>query len=351
MIRLDRPPGGPQKRKKAACEPATENRGRPMTRLCALLLRTACIALALTAPAAAQDYPTKPVRVLVPFSPGGINDIVARLLAAQLSERLGKQFVVENKTGAGGAVAGELVAGAPKDGHTLLIVSSAIAMNPWMQKLPYDTLKAFAPVAVVATSPIVLVINADLPAKSMQEFVALARQKPGELKYATSGVGTFMHLGGELFKLTAGVDLLHVPFRGAGPAMIDVIGGHSQVSFASIPSVIGHVRSGKLRALGIGSLARNPALPELPTMTEGGVTGYQAANWIGIVAPAGTPAPVVALLHKEISAIQDSAELRKRFASEGADVLQMSVAEFGAFIASEHAKWGQVIEQAKIKPE
>ncbi|MET0629928.1 MAG: tripartite tricarboxylate transporter substrate binding protein [Xanthobacteraceae bacterium] len=322
-----------------------------MTRLCALLLRTACIVLALTATVAAQDYPTRPVRILVPFPPGGINDLVARLLATQLSERLGKQFIVENKTGAGGAVAGELVAGAPKDGHTLLIVSIAIAINPWMQKLPYDTIKAFAPVAIVATSPTVAVVNADLPAKSMQEFVALAKQKPGELKYASSGVGTSMHLGGELFKLTAGVDLLHVPFRGAGPAMIDVIGGHSQASFASIPSVIGHVRSGKLRALGIGALERNPALPDLPTMTEGGVAGYQAANWIGIVAPAGTPAPVVALLHKEISAIQDSAELRKRFASEGADVVQMSAAEFGAFIASEHAKWGRVIQEAKIKPE
>ena len=314
-------------------------------------LRTACIVLALTATVAAQDYPTRPVRILVPFPPGGINDLVARLLATQLSERLGKQFIVENKTGAGGAVAGELVAGAPKDGHTLLIVSIAIAINPWMQKLPYDTIKAFAPVAIVATSPTVAVVNADLPAKSMQEFVALAKQKPGELKYASSGVGTSMHLGGELFKLTAGVDLLHVPFRGAGPAMIDVIGGHSQASFASIPSVIGHVRSGKLRALGIGALERNPALPDLPTMTEGGVAGYQAANWIGIVAPAGTPAPVVALLHKEISTIQDSAELRKRFASEGADVVQMSVAEFGAFIASEHAKWGRVIQEAKIKPE
>ena len=185
----------------------------------------------------------------------------------------------------------------------------------------------------------------------MKEFVALARQKPGDLKYASSGVGTFMHLGAELFKLTAGVDLLHVPFRGAGPAMIDVMGGHSQASFASIPSVISHVRAGKLRALGVGALERNAALPDLPTMTEGGVVGYQAANWIGLVAPAGTPAPVVALLHKEISAIQDLPELRKRFAFEGVDVLQMSVAEFGAFMASEHAKWGRVIEDAKIKPE
>ena len=322
-----------------------------MTRLCALLLRTACIVVALTTAVAAQDYPTKPVRILVPFPPGGFNDIVARQLATQLSERLGKQFVVENKSGAGGAVAGELAAGAPKDGYTLLIVSIAIAINPWMRTLPYDTIKAFTPVSVLATAPIVAVVNSDLPATSMKEFVALAKQKPGELKYASSGVGTFMHLGGELFKLTAGVDLLHVPFRGAGPAMIDVMGGHTQASFASVPSVIGHVRSGKLRAVGVGALKRTAALPDLPTMTEGGVTGYQAANWIGLVAPAGTPAPVVALLHKEISAIQDSAELRQRFAFEGVDVLQMSVAEFGAFMVSEHAKWGRVIEDAKIKPE
>jgi tripartite-type tricarboxylate transporter receptor subunit TctC len=307
--------------------------------------------LALTTAVAARDYPTKSVRILVPFSPGGFNDIVARLLAMQLSERLGKQFVVENKTGAGGAVAGELAANAPKDGHTLLIVSIAIAINPWIRPLPYDTIKAFTPIAALATAPIVAVINSDLPAKSMQEFVALAKQKPRELKYASSGVGTFMHLGAELFKLTAGVDLLHVPFRGAGPAMIDVIGGHSEVSFASVPSVISHIRSGKLRAVGVGALERNSALPDLPTMTEGGVTGYQAANWIGIVAPVGTPAPVVALLHKEISAIQDSPELRKRFASEGVDVLRMSVAEFDAFIVSEHAKWGRVIKDGNIKAE
>jgi len=322
-----------------------------MTRLCALLLRTACIVLALTTAVAAQDYPTKSVRIIVPFAPGGFNDIVARLLATQLSERLGKQFIVENKSGAGGAVAGELVAGAPKDGHTLLIVSSAIAINPGMRTLPYDTIKAFTPISALATAPIVAVINTDLPARSMHEFVALAKQKPGELKYASSGIGTFMHLGAELFKLTAGVDLLHVPFRGAGPAMIDVMGGHTQASFASTPSVIGHVRSGKLRAIGVGALKRNAALPDLPTMTEGGVTGYQAANWIGLVAPAGTPAPVVALLHKEISAIQDSPELRKRFAFEGVDVLHMSVAEFGAYMVSEHAKWGRVIEDAKIKAE
>jgi tripartite-type tricarboxylate transporter receptor subunit TctC len=322
----------------------------PMRSVCALLLKAAAVMLALTCAAAAQDYPNKTVRIVVPFPPGGFNDIVARHIATHLTERFGKQVVVDNKSGAGGAIAGELVANAPKDGHTLLIVSVAIALNPALRTMPYDTIKAFTPVAVIATAPIVAVVNPDV-APSLKEFVALAKQKPGELKYTSSGVGTFLHFGGELFKLTAGVDLLHVPFRGAGPALIDVMGGHSQASFASVPSVIGHVRSGKLRALAVGSTKRTAAMPDVPTAAEGGVPAYQAANWIGIVAPAGTPEPVVALLHKEISAIQDSAELKQRFAAEGVDVMRMSVPEFGAFMVSEHAKWGKVVKDAKIKAE
>ena len=322
-----------------------------MPRICALLLRAACIALALTTAAAAQDYPTRPVRIMVPFPPGGFNDIVARLLASGLTERLGKQFIVENKTGAGGAVAGELVANAPKDGHTLLIVSIAITINPWLRPLSYDTIKDFAPIATLATAPMLAVMNVDLPAKSLPDFVALAKQKPGELKYASSGVGTFMHVSAELFKIAAGIDPLHVPFRGAGPATIDVMGGHTQVTFASVPSFINHVRAGKLRALGVGAKQRSAALPDVPTIAEGGVPGVEAANWIGIMAPAGTPAPIVELLHKEISQIQDSPELRKRFANEGVDVMRMSVSQFGAFLVNEHAKWGKVVQEAKIKPE
>jgi tripartite-type tricarboxylate transporter receptor subunit TctC len=322
-----------------------------MPKLCGLLLRTACIVLALTTAVAAQDYPNKPVRIVVPFPPGGFNDIVARLLATQLTERLGKQFVVDNKSGAGGAIAGEIVANAPKDGHTLLIVSIAIAINPWMRNLNYDTIKAFTPVAVLATAPNVVVINPEVPAKSVKEFIALAKKQPGELKYASSGVGTFLHLGGELFKLLAGIDLLHVPFRGAGPALVDVMGGHTQASFASVPSIIGHVRSGKLRAIGVGGGKRSFAMPDVPTVAESGLPGYDAANWIGIVAPAGTPEPVVALLHKEITQIQESPELKKAFAHEGTDVMKMGVAEFGAFMVSEHAKWGKVVKDAKIKPE
>jgi tripartite-type tricarboxylate transporter receptor subunit TctC len=309
------------------------------------------VLLALTTSVAAQDYPTKPVRIVVPFPPGGFNDIVGRIVATQLSERLGKQFIVENRPGAGGIIAGELVANAPKDGHTLLIVSLAISVNPHLYKMTYDPLKSFAPIAILATAPNVLSINHDLPFQSIKDLLAEAKAKPGELKYASSGVGTFMHLGPELFKLMAGVDILHVPFRGAGPALIDVAGGHSQMSFASVPSTIAHVRSGKLRALGVGGTRRSFAMPDVPTIDEAGVPGYHCANWIGLIAPAGTPEPIIALLHKELTAIQDSPELKKQFDHEGSEILRMSSAEFGAFIASELEKWGKVVREAKIKPQ
>ena len=322
-----------------------------MRRLGASLLRIVCIALALTTAAAAQDYPSKPVRILIPFPPGGFNDIVGRLIAAQLSERLGKQFIVENRPGAGGIIAGELVANAPKDGHTLMIVSLAITVNPHMYKMPYDPVKAFAPVAILATAPNVVSVNRDLPAQSIKELLALAKAKPGDLKYASSGVGTFMHLGPELFKLMAGVDILHVPFRGAGPALIDVVAGNSQMSFASVPSTITHLRSGRVRALGVGGLKRSFALPDVPTVDEAGVPGYQSANWIGLIAPAGTPEPIIAKLHQELTAMQDGPELQKQFANEGAEVVRMSPAEFGKFIESEIEKWGRVVRDAKIKPE
>ncbi len=318
----------------------------------ARVLRLAAVLVVLGATAApGQDYPTKPVHVIVPFPPGAINDTVGRLMATQLSTRLGKQFIVENRAGAGGAVAGELVANAPPDGHTLMVVSLAITVLPWLHALPYDTLKAFAPVAIVATAPNVAVVHPDLPAKSIRELIALAKERPGKLQYASSGVGTFLHLGPELFKLMAGVDILHVPFRGAGPALIDVMGGHTHIVFASVPSVIAHVRSGKLRALGVGATERNALMPDVPTISELGLPGYAAANWIGIVAPAGTPQPIIAKLHREISAIQDLPEAQKQFANEGADIIRMSADGFGDFIASEMVKWGRVVKEAGIKPE
>jgi tripartite-type tricarboxylate transporter receptor subunit TctC len=300
-------------------------------------------------PALAQDYPNRPVRLVVPFPPGGINDIVARVIAQHLGEKLGKQVIVDNRGGAGGVVGSEIVANAPKDGHTLLIVSLASAVNPWLYTLPYDPLKSFAPVAMLVAAPNVVTVNPGLPVHSINEFVALAKSKPGELQYASSGVGTFLHLAGELFKIEAGVDILHIPFRGAGPALIDVVGGHTNAAFGSVTSSIGHIRAGKLRPLGVGSTKRSPTLPDVPTVIEAGVPGYEAANWIGVVATAGTPEPIVALLHKDLTAILDLSEVRKVFAAEGADIVHMESAQFGATMASEMVKWGRVVKQAGIK--
>ena len=322
-----------------------------MPRLRALLLNAAGFLLAFNTFAAAQDYPNRPVRVIVPFPAGGVNDTVGRLVAAQLSERLGKQFIVDNRTGAASVVGSEIAANAPKDGYTLLVVSIVNAVNPWLYKLPYDPVKAFTPIAFLATAPTVLVVNPELSVSSVKELVALARAKPGEVPYATAGVGSFMHLGSELFKLMAGVDMLHVPFKGGGPAMVDVVAGHTKVAFATTITTSPFIRSGKLKALGVGALKRSAVLPELPTIDESGVPGYDVSNWIGIVAPAGTPADIVAKLHKEIETVLASPELQKQFAARGAEVLSMSATEFGTFMEKEMVKWERVVKEGRIKPE
>jgi len=314
-----------------------------------LLLKTAGLVLALTGAVAAQDYPTKPVRIVVPFPPGAFNDQVGRIIAAELSERLGKQFVVENRGGAGGIIGAEIVANAPKDGHTLLIVSLATAVNPWLYTLPFEPVKAFAPVSMIVTAPNVVAVYPGLPARSIKELIALAKQQPGALQYSSSGVGTFVHLSGELFKLAAGIDMLHVPFKGTAPAMIDVMAGNTKVTFGSTASTMPHLRSGKVRALGVGGRQRSPALPDVPTVIEAGLPGYEAANWIGLVAPAGTPTAIVERLHKEIVEIQNSPKARQQFDAAGAEIARMGAAEFGAFQASELAKWGKVVKETGIK--
>jgi tripartite-type tricarboxylate transporter receptor subunit TctC len=243
------------------------------------------------------------------------------------------------------------VANAPKDGHTLLLVSSSITVLPAMSTLPYDTIRSFAPIAMLASAPNVVTGHPSLAANSLKELIALAKKQPGKLQYASAGIGTFPHLGGELFKLTAGIDLLHVPFKGSAPALIDVVGGHTQLTFATIPSSLTHIRSGKLKVFGVGGMQRNALIPAVPTVDEAGLPGYAAANWNGILAPTGTPAPVIARLHKEISEILDTPEMQKQFTAEGADVVRMSPTEFAAYIASELAKWGRVVKEAGIKPE
>jgi len=322
-----------------------------MPKACSLLLKIAGLLLALTASAVAQDYPSKPVRLIVPFPPGGSNDVVGRMIAQQLSDRLGKQVVVDNRGGAGGVLGSELAANAIPDGYTLLVISLAHAVSPWLYKLNYDPIKSFAPVSILASGPNVLVVHPDLPVHSVGELIKLAKQKPGELNYASAGIGSFQHMGGELFKLTAGVDIVHVPYKGGGPAMTDVLGGHTKIMFSSLVQTSGFVRNGQLRALGTGGSHRGSVLPDVPTIAEAGLPGYEATNWWGIVAPAGTPPAIVEKLHNEISAVQNSEQTKKQFATEGAEIVQMSSAEFGAFMASEINKWERVVKEGGIKAE
>jgi tripartite-type tricarboxylate transporter receptor subunit TctC len=316
-----------------------------------LLLKIAGLLLVLSAPLAAQEYPTKPVRLIIPFPPGGSNDVVGRMIATQLSDRLGKQVVVDNRGGAGGVIGTEAAANAPRDGYTLLIISIAHSVSPWLYKLPYDPIKSFAPVSILASGPNVLVVHPDLPVHSVSELIALAKQQPGELNYASAGIGTFQHLGGELFKLTAGVNIVHVPYKGGGPAMSDVLGGHTRIMFSSLVQTSGFVHAGQLRALGTGGSHRSAVLPEVPTIAEAGLPGYDAENWWGIVAPAGTPAAIVEKLHNEIAAVQNSEQTKKQFAAEGAEIVQMSSAEFGTFMETEMKKWERVVKESGIKAE
>jgi tripartite-type tricarboxylate transporter receptor subunit TctC len=321
-----------------------------MTNIRSTMLACALAMLAVApAPVAADDYPTKPVRIIIPFAPGGINDVAGRVVATHLSERLGKQFIPENKTGAGGVVGTELASKSPADGYTITVVSIANALQPALYKLSYDPHKAFDAVAMFVTSPNTLAINQDVPAKTLQEFIAYARSKPGDLQYASGGIGGSLHLGMELFKLVTKTDMLHVPFRGAGPGMIDVIAGNTKAVMATTSSVSTHLRSGKLRGLAVSAPQRLEALPDLPTFIEAGLPEYEGSNWIGFAVPAGTPKPIVEKLHREITAIQDNPEIQKQFLSRGAQVLKMSSADFGAHIEKEIDKWGRVVKEVGIK--
>jgi tripartite-type tricarboxylate transporter receptor subunit TctC len=320
-----------------------------MTRLHALLFAIAGLVLASTVPAAAQEYPTKQVRIIIPFAPGGLNDLIGRMVATHLSGKFGRQVIPENRPGAGGVVATELVAHSPPDGHVLLIVSIANAVNPWLYKLNFDPQKSFAPIAGIVSSENVLAVNNDLPVKNLKEFIALAKKEQGKMPYASGGIGGSLHLAMELFKVTAGIDLVHIPFKGAGPGIIDVIGGHTKAINGTISSVSPHIRAGKLRALAVTGKNRSEALPDVPTFTESGVPGYEAGNWIGLAAPAGTPAPIIARLQREIAEMQRSEEFKKQLAHHGSEALTLGSVEFGKYMDDEMAKWGRVVKQAGIK--
>jgi tripartite-type tricarboxylate transporter receptor subunit TctC len=314
-----------------------------------------CLWLALIASAApaaaADDYPNHAIRMIIPFAPGGSNDVVGRIIANQLGEKLGKQVFVDNRPGAGGVVGSDLAAKADPDGYTLLIISIAHAVDPWLYKTPFDPVKDFAPVSIIATGTNVLSVNPNVPVHSVKELLDLAKAKPGVLNYASAGIGSFQHLSGELFKLKAGVNIQHVPYKGGGPAMLAVIAGEDQVMFSSIVQTVPNIQNGLLRALATGGEKRSPILPDLPTIAEAGVPGYVATNWWGIVAPAGTPQPIVDKLHDTIAGLLDSAATKKFLDNEGAAPMHMSSAEFGKFIEAEIAKWGPVVKQAGMKAE
>jgi len=319
-----------------------------MSNFVSRLLRTAALLLAFASPVFAQDYPNRPVRLIIPFPPGGSNDVVGRLVAKFLSEKLGQQVFVDNRAGAGGTIGTQAASLAAPDGYTLCIISIAHAVNPALYKLEYDPIKSFTPISILARGPNVLVVNPTSPIKSVKDLLRMAKEKPGELDYASAGVGSFQHLGAELFKLDAGVNLTHVPYKGGGPAMQDVIAGHVKIMFSSLVQTTPFIKSGQLIALGTGGAKRSPVLPDVPTIAEAGVPGYVGDNWWGIVAPAGMPAPLADKIYTAVQAALKAPELQAQFDREGAATVEMSSAEFGKYIETEIVKWGRVVKEGHI---
>ena len=315
------------------------------------ITKSLAIALALVAgDAVAQSpaYPVKPVRLVVPSSPGGGTDILARVLAQKMSESLGQQFVVENRPGAGQVIGIEAVARSAPDGHTLLMAASAIVINEVLYaKPPYDTLRDFAPVTLVASLPNILVVHPALPVKSVRELIALAKTRPGQLNYSSAGSGTSPHLSMELFRLMAGITLTHVPYKGTGPATVDLVAGQVQLSMPNVLTALPQIKGGKLRALGVTSAKRATGLPDIPAIAET-VPGYEAIQWYGLLAPAGTPREIVGKVQAETARILVLPEVKARLASDGADSVGNRPDEFAAYIRAELAKWGKVVKTGGI---
>ncbi len=306
-------------------------------------------AVFVSAGAYAQDYPTRPVKWVVPYPPGGATDILARLIGQRLSERLNQQFVIENKPGAGNNVGTESVVNADPDGYTLLLVNPANGINASLYaKLNYNFIRDIAPVAGIIRSPNVMVVPADFPARTVAEFIAYAKANPGKINMASSGNGTSVHLSGELFRSMTGIDMLHVPYKGAAPALTDMIAGRVQVIFDNLPSAIQHIKAGTLRALAVTTETRSPELPDVPTVGET-VKGYEASAWFGMGAPKNTPRPIIDKLNKEVNAILAEPAMQKRLAELGGVPLIGTPEDFGKIIQAETDKWAKVVEFAKIK--
>lgn len=319
-----------------------------MTRL--LLCGALLAGLLAAPPAAAQPYPVKPVRIIVGFTPGGGNDVISRLVASKLTTAFGRQFVVENRPGAGGMIGAELAAKSPPDGYTLFLAGVAThGINPNLQKnVPYDPVRDFDPVCLMATAPTLLAVHPALPARTVKQFVALAKARPGEINYASSGHGSSAQLATELFNSMTGTKLQHVPYKGIGAASSDLLSGQVQVMFNAAAALLVHTKSGRMRALGVGSLQRIPAIPDIPTIAESGVPGYQAGSWYGFVAPAGTSRAIIDRLSRETAVAVRSPEISAKLTADANLVIGSSPEEFSAHIKDELARIGKVIRDAGI---
>ena len=313
-----------------------------------------CCALALTAaaPAPAQQYPSKPIRFICPFAPGGGTDILARLLAQRLSEPLGQPVIVDNRPGAGGVIGAEIAARSPADGYTMMLGSPGpLTINPAMQKVPYDTLRDFAPITLAQISPFVLLVHPSVPANSVKELIALAKARPGALNYGSAGNGSVSHFSSEQFKALAGVDVVHVPYKGAAPYLIDLVGGRLQMAFENLPTVWPHVRTGKLRLLAVGTKSRSALVPDKPTVAEAGVPGYESSTAFGVLAPAKTPPAAIGRLNRELVRILHSPDIREKMAAEGVEAVGGTPQEYSAHLKAELAKYARVVKAAGIKPD
>jgi tripartite-type tricarboxylate transporter receptor subunit TctC len=313
--------------------------------------RTAGLLLAWSACAAwGQAWPNKPIRMVVAFPPGGPTDIVSRVIAQRLSEQLGQQVIIDNKPGAGGNIAAELIANAPADGYTLFYNTSAIVIGPALySKVNYDTLKDFAPVALTASVPMVLAVNPNLPARSVKEFLDLARSKPGQLNYSSSGTGTITHLASAMLSTQTGIQTQHVPYKGSAPGLVDLASGQTQFMIDTINTVLPYVRDGRLRGLAVSSMKRSSVLPDLPTLHESGLSGFDASAWQGIVAPAATSSDIVQRLNAEVNKALAHPEVRAKLAAQGADVLGGTSAEYAAHLRSELPRWAKAVKDSGAK--
>lgn len=319
-----------------------------LSRSMAAAFAACAIASAFAAPAT-PAYPERPVRIVVPYAPGGGGDTLARLLGARLGEAWSQVVVVDNRPGGGTTIGTDLVAKSQPDGHTLLLNTAAFTINPaLLPKLPFDVLRDFAPVTQVAILPNLLVVHPGLPAKSVREFIAYAKTRK-DLAYGSSGTGTGAHLAGELFRTMAGIELVHVPYKGGGAVIPDLLAGRIQLTFATLPSSIGYVRAGKLRALAVATTKRSPGAPEIPTIAEAGLPGYDADNWIGLLAPAGTPAMVVKRIQEDVRAVVDTPEVREKLISAGFDPIAGTPSEFASVIRADLPKWKKAVEASGAK--